>query len=82
MNIVLFDLYLEIPGISPLTQQFLQNLHIWQDSLRRTLETLNVPPENYLPMSGNNTIDEQTSKLSIHHYRTILEPNNTPFSYE
>jgi hypothetical protein len=70
----------EIPSVSPLIQQFLQNLNIWQDALRRTLETFNIPPENYLPLSGLNTIDEQTTSLPIHRYRTILDPNNTPFS--
>ncbi|CAF1387729.1 unnamed protein product [Adineta ricciae] len=70
----------EIPSVSPLIQQFLQNLNIWQDSLRRTLESFNVPPDNYLPLSGVSTIDEQTTGLPIHRYRTILDPNNTPFS--
>lgn len=64
-------------------QQLLQNLNIWQDSLRRTLDSFNLPPDNYLPLSGVNTIDEQTTPgLPIHRYRTILDPNNTPFSYE
>jgi hypothetical protein len=70
----------EIPSVSPLIQQFLQNLNIWQDSLRRTLETFNIPPDNYLPLSGLNPIDEQSSGLPIHRYRTILDPHNTPFS--
>ncbi|CAF4557049.1 unnamed protein product [Rotaria sp. Silwood1] len=70
----------EIPSVSPLIQQLLQNLSIWQDSLRRTLETFNVPPDNYLPLSGLNTIEEQTTGLPIHRYRTILDPKNTPFS--
>jgi hypothetical protein len=72
----------EIPSVSPLIQQFLQNLNIWQDSLRRTLETFNIPPDNYLPLSGLNSIEEQSTGLPIHRYRTILDPNNTPFSYE
>lgn len=71
---------IEIPSVSPLIQQLLQNLNIWQDSLRRTLDSFNLPPENYLPLSGVNTIDEQTSGLPIHRHRTILDPNNTPFS--
>ncbi|CAF4260362.1 unnamed protein product, partial [Rotaria sp. Silwood2] len=70
----------EIPSVSPLIQQLLQNLSIWQDSLRRTLETFNVPPDNYLPFSGLNSVDEQTTGLPIHRYRTILDPKNTPFS--
>ncbi len=71
---------IEIPSLSPLIQQFLQNLNIWQDSLRRTLESFNVPPDNYLPLSGPGGSDEQTTGLPIHRYRTILDPNNTPFS--
>ncbi|CAF5194421.1 unnamed protein product, partial [Rotaria magnacalcarata] len=70
----------EIPSVSPLIQQLLQNLSIWQDSLRRTLETFNVPPDNYLPLSGLNANDEQSTGLAIHRYRTILDPKNTPFS--
>ncbi|CAF0735297.1 unnamed protein product [Rotaria sordida] len=70
----------EIPSVSPLIQQLLQNLSIWQDSLRRTLETFNVPSDNYLPFSGLNSVDEQTTGLAIHRYRTILDPKNTPFS--
>ncbi|CAF0802294.1 unnamed protein product [Adineta steineri] len=70
----------EIPSVSPLIQQFLQNLNIWQDSLRRTLDSFNVPPDNYLPLGGINNNDEQTTTLPIHRYRTILDPNNTPFS--
>jgi hypothetical protein len=72
----------EIPSVSPLIQQFLQNLNIWQDSLRRTLETFNIPSDNYLPLSGVNSIDEQTTGLPIHRYRTILDSNNTPFMYD
>ncbi|CAF4703046.1 unnamed protein product, partial [Rotaria magnacalcarata] len=59
-----------IPSVSPLIQQLLQNLSIWQDSLRRTLETFNVPPDNYLPLSGLNANDEQSTGLAIHRYRT------------
>jgi hypothetical protein len=77
---ILIFLQIEIPSVSPLIQQFLQNLNIWQDSLRRTLETFNVPPDNYLPLSGVTTIDEQSTGLPIHRYRTILDPSNTPFS--
>jgi len=72
----------EVASVSPLIQQLLQNLRSWQDGLRRTLESFNTPPDNYLPMSSLNTIDEQTSTLPIHRYRTILDPQNTPFSYE
>ena len=70
----------EIPGVSPLIQQFLQNLNIWQDALRRTLETFNVPPDNYLPLGGSGSVDEPANILPIHRFRTILDPNNTPFS--
>lgn len=75
-----FSAHPEIPSISPLIQQFLQNLNIWQDALRRSLETFKVPPDNYLPLSGINTLEEQTNVLPIHRYRAILDPNNTPFS--
>jgi len=33
-------------------------------------------------LSGLNSIEEQSTGLPIHRYRTILDPNNTPFSYE
>ena len=70
-----------MPSVSPLIQQLLQNLSMWQDSLRRTLESFNVPPDNYLPLSGANSADEPTTGLALHLYRTILDPKNTPFSY-
>ncbi|CAF0799637.1 unnamed protein product, partial [Didymodactylos carnosus] len=62
----------EIPILSPLLQQFLQNLNQWQESLRRTLDAFDSPPDNYLPLS---TIDSTSDD-----YRIMLEPDNTPFS--
>ena len=74
------DYFSEIPSISPLIQQLLQNLNIWQDSLRRTLEVFNAPPDNYLPLGAGTSGDEKSTGLAIHRYRAILDPNNTPFS--
>lgn len=79
-NIYFLSFSIEIPSVSPLIQKLLQNLHIWQDSLRRTLEDFHHAPENYLPLMKDLGDDEKSNVTLNQRNALIIEPNNTPFA--
>ncbi|CDW52018.1 Protein RBC-1, isoform a [Trichuris trichiura] len=67
----------EMGGISPLIYGCLNMLERWVASLNDELE--NYPggcPENFLPSAG---VANEAGGPSLHRFRVILEPNNTPF---
>lgn len=67
----------ELPVCSPLIHGCLRTLALWQDLLKEELEVRGPASADYIP---GCFVENDTKGPAIHKYRSLLEPQNTPFS--
>lgn len=68
---------LDLPAISPLSHGVQRAMQQWCVWLQKQLESAGPTPANYIP---GCTVENINSGPPILRYRSILDPNNTPFS--
>ncbi|XP_047120921.1 dmX-like protein 2 [Schistocerca piceifrons] len=66
----------ELPVCSPLIHGVLRVVSQWQDILNDELEARRPPPLNYIP---GCYVETGVTGPAIHKYRSLFEPQNTPF---
>jgi hypothetical protein len=71
----------EIAVLSPLTHQIIKTFENWMELLLIELNSLNGPPDDYIPNCNLNT-NFNFNGPKILKYQSMLDPANTPFMYE
>lgn len=76
VNYILFVLS-DVPVISPLSHAIQRTLHQWCTWLQKQLELAGPAPLNFIP---GCVVENNATGPPILKYRSLLDPNNTPFS--
>ncbi|XP_046448229.1 dmX-like protein 2 isoform X2 [Daphnia pulex] len=67
----------DLPVVSPLSHAITRTMHQWCAWLQRQLDAAGPVPPNYIP---GCVVENTTSGPPILKYRSLVDPNNTPFS--
>nr|CAH0105862.1 unnamed protein product [Daphnia galeata] len=67
----------DLPVVSPLSHAIARTMHQWCAWLQRRLEAAGPTPLNFIP---GCVVENTTTGPPILKYRSLLDPNNTPFS--
>lgn len=71
------SLSLDFPVISPLSHAIQRSLQQWCVWLQKQLDAAGPAPADYIPGCA---IENFTTGPPIQKYRSLLNPNNTPFT--
>lgn len=69
---------IDLPVVSPLSHAITRTMNQWCTWLQKQLELAGPAPPNFIP---GCVVENAPTGPPILKYRSLLDPNNTPFAY-
>ena len=75
-NIMTCFIIVDLPSCSPLLHSLLRNLECWESQLTADMDRFEQPADDYVPGLYK---DVTATGPNINKYKSMLNPDNTPF---